>query len=48
MHFKIVLDIISLVQFLIQLLSIDPTSGVKQLGHVPDHSPLSGAKVENA
>jgi len=48
MHFKIVLDVIALIQFLIHLLSIAPTSGVKQLGHVHDHSPLSGAKVENA
>jgi len=47
-HCKTVLYIISLIQFLIQLLSFAPTSGVKLSGHVPDHSSLSGAKVENA
>jgi hypothetical protein len=48
MHCKTALYIISLIQFLIQLLSVASTSGVKQLGHVPDHSTLSGARVENA
>jgi len=48
MHCKIVFYIASLMQFLIQLPSVAPTSGVKQSGHVPDHLPPSSAKVENA
>lgn len=47
MHCKVVLYIISLIHFLIHLLSVAPSSGVKQPGHVPDHSSLSSAKIEN-
>jgi len=37
MHCKVVLYIISLIQFVTQLLSVASTSGVKQPWHIPDH-----------